>query len=317
MDIRELFIKHAQGTCTAEEKALLVAWLQENEDAEALPDPEELMEVTTLPVLEAAAAERILDNILETPVVSIRRNYRALITRWTAAAAIVICVVTTLLWWYRPHAQWVSVRTPYAQMRTITLPDGSTIHLNANSQLKYDSNMQRSNAREVWLQGEAFFEIAPAAAQFTVHAGQGLQVAVLGTRFNITHNDSTIQVVLNSGRVSVKAANSTAMLLLPGEMAVYHGGPQTLQKQAADTLALTGWKDHVLTFHQSSLQEIAGLIQRHFGVQVVFTSPELSKLQFTGTAPAGNLELLLSILERSLDIRVNKTNGQIVIRPAH
>jgi len=317
MDIRELFIKHAQGTCTAAEKALLVAWLQEHEDAGALPDPEELMEVTTLPVLEATAAERILENILETPVVPIRRNYRALITRWVAAAAIVLCVATTLRWWYRPHAQWVSVRTPYAQMRTITLPDGSTIHLNANSQLKYDSNMQRSTAREVWLQGEAFFEIAPAAAQFTVHAGQDLQVTVLGTRFNITHNDSIIQVVLNSGRVSVKAPDNIPMLLLPGEMAVYHGGVQTLQKQAADTLALTGWKDNVLTFHQSSLQEIAGLIQRHFGVQVVFTTPELSRLQFTGTAPAGNLELLLSILERSLDIRVNKINGQVVIRPAH
>lgn len=317
MDIRELFIKHAQGACTAEEKALLVAWLQENEDAAALPDPEELMAVTTLPALEAAAAGRILGNILETPVVPVRRNYRPLMIRWVAAAAVVLGLVATTLWWYRPHAQWVSVRTPYAQMRTITLPDGSTIHLNANSQLKYDSNMQRSSAREVWLQGEAFFEIAPAAAQFTVHAGQGLQVAVLGTRFNITHNDSTIQVVLNSGRVSVKAANNKPMLLLPGEMAVYHGGAQTLQKQAADTLVLTGWKDHVLTFHQTSLQEIAGLIQRHFGMQVVFTAPELSRLQFTGTAPAGDLELLLSILERSLDIRVNKTNGQVVIRPAH
>jgi ferric-dicitrate binding protein FerR (iron transport regulator) len=317
MDIRELFIKHAQGACTEEEKAWLVAWLQEHEDAAALPDPEELMEVTTLPVLEAAAAERILENILETPVVPIRRNYRALVTRWVAAAAIVFSVVATMLWWYRPQAQWISVRTAYAQMRTITLPDGSTIHLNANSLLKYDSNMQRSTAREVWLQGEAFFEIAPAAAQFTVHAGQGLEVAVLGTRFNITHNDSTIQVVLNSGRVSVKAANNTPLLLLPGEMAVYRGGAQTLQKQAADTLVLTGWKDHVLTFHETSLQEIAGLIQRHFGVQVVFTAPELSRLQFTGTAPAGNLELLLSILERSLDIRVNKIKGQVVIRPAH
>ncbi|WP_217601922.1 FecR family protein [Chitinophaga sp. GbtcB8] len=317
MDIRELFIKHAQGTCTAEEKALLVAWLQENEDAAALPDPEELMAVTSLPVLETAAAERILENILETPVLPVRRNYRPLMIRWVAAAAVVLGLAASTLWWYRPHAQWVNVRTPYAQMRTIHLPDGSTIHLNANSQLKYDSNMQRSSVREVWLQGEAFFEIAPAAAQFTVHAGQGLEVAVLGTRFNITHNDSSIQVVLNSGRVSVKAANNSPMLLLPGEMAVYRGGAQNLQKQAADTLVLTGWKDHVLTFHQTSLQEIAGLIQRHFGVQVVFTAPELSRLQFTGTAPAGNLELLLSILERSLDIRVNKTNGQVVIRPAH
>ncbi|GAA0524325.1 FecR family protein [Chitinophaga japonensis] len=322
MDVRQLFIKHAQGACTAEEKALLIAYLQQGGSPGDLPDPEELGQVTPPAPMGAAASERVLENVLAIPDAPERGRYRKLVIQWTAAAAVIAAVILLAFLWQRGHRPaWVSRHTGYGEISKITLPDGSIITLNANSILKYDSAMPRHAAREVWLQGEAFFDVAPdASGKFAVHAGEALKIAVLGTQFNVRSGDSTVQVVLNSGRVKISAENSehtgNTLLLQPGEMAVYHRSG-LLNKQAADTVALTGWKDNRLTFHGTSLEEIAALVHRQFGVEVMFEEAQLRTLPFTGTAPANDLELLLSILERSLDIRIDKSGGQIVIRPAH
>jgi len=322
MDVRQLFIKHAQGICTAEEKALLIAYLQQGGTPDDLPDPEELGAALVLPPMGAAASERVLESVLAIPDAVEQGRYRKLLVQWTAAAAVIVAVILLAFLWRPAHRPaWVSWRTGYGEIRKITLPDGSIVILNANSVLKYDSAQPRPAAREVWLQGEAFFDVVPdASGRFAVHAGEVLKIAVLGTQFNVCSGDSTVQVVLNSGRVKISAENSedagNTLLLQPGEMAVYHRSG-LLHKQAADTVALTGWKDNRLTFHETSLEEIAALVHRQFGVKVMFEQPQLRALPFTGTAPANDLGLLLSILERSLDIRIDKSGGQIVIRPAH
>ncbi|KAA2240621.1 DUF4974 domain-containing protein [Chitinophaga agrisoli] len=322
MDIRKLLIKHAAGNCTPGEREQLIAWLQQGGDPELLPDPEELADTgEEQPGLGPAASVRVMEYVLDiqTPPAGVR--YRRLLIRFAAAAALIAVIVGVYQWLPRQRAALSTIHTGYGQISRIMLPDGSAVTLNANTILKYDSIMLPGKAREVWLQGEAFFDIRPAAGVFTVHAGQALDIAVLGTQFNVHNNDSTIQVVLNSGCVKVSAADSehnSAMVLEPGEMAVYHNAAKQLSKQSADTMALTGWKDNVLTFRQARLSAIAAVVQRQFGVEVLFAQPQLDTLLFTGTAPANDLALFLSILERSLDIRIDKPNNrQIVIRPAH
>ena len=317
MDIRKLLIKHAEGSCTPEEREQLILWLQEEGNADLLPEPEELPEMAAAPIMSAAASARILDQVLDTPVDQSPR-YRRLLIRYAAAAAVLALAFIGYQWFPRHNAEWVTIHSGYGQISKYTLPDSSSVTLNANATLRYDSLMQSGGAREVWLQGEAFFDVKPASGVFTVHAGDALKVAVLGTQFNVHNNDSTIQVVLNSGRVKVSAAGNDPLVLAPGQMITYHSQDQMLDHQAADTTALTGWKDNVLTFREASLPQIASFIQKHFGVEVVFAQPKLDTLLFTGTAPANDLELFLSILERSLDIKIDKPNNrQIVIRPAH
>ncbi len=322
MDIRKLLIKHAAGSCTPDELEQLIAWLQQATDPAMLPDPEELPDMDAEPpVLGPAASARVLEYVLDTQARPAPNRFQRLFIRYAAAAAVIAAILALYQWFPRQHAAWSTIHTGYGQISRITLPDGSAVTLNANTTLKFDSTMLPGKVREVWLQGEAFFDIKPAAGVFTVHAGQVLDIAVLGTQFNVHNNDSTVQVVLNSGRVklsAVESEHSAAMVLEPGEMAVYRNTAGLLDKRPADTVALTGWKDNVFTFHQASLSAIATVIQRQFGVQVLFAQSQLDTLLFTGTAPANNLELFLSILERSLDIRIDKPNNrQIVIRPAH
>jgi len=323
--IKQLFIKHANGTCTAAETAMLVSYLQQEGSEELLPLPDEIAETMsgTLP-MSKVAAERVLHNILvtgETPVVKREGNTRL---RWMGIATAAAALVAAVVWLYRPGTQQPvlsAYTTAKGEVKHLLLPDGSRITLNANTTLQYDSAGWHANKREVWINGEAFFNVAPdAAGRFTVHAGNATQVEVLGTRFNVIATSQQTQVVLNSGKVKVNISRDNnvqeELVLVPGEMVAYQPDNNKLTRQLTDTLQLTSWKDGLHSFRETSLADIAKMMTRQFGVKVSFASADLASLQFTGTTPAGNLDVMLTILEKSLDLKINKHDDQVVITKA-
>ncbi|MBC9932000.1 FecR family protein [Chitinophaga qingshengii] len=312
--IKTLFIKHANGTITPEETSQLVTFLQQDGNEALLPLPEEMEDIPA-PGMDTAATSRILQQLttLTTPQPATRRGLLSRIVTISAAAAAVAAAIILL---YHPAKQrpvLATISTSYGHMKKIMLPDGTTVTLNANSTLQYDSTSWNPGAREVWINGQAFFDVAPdAAGKFMVHAGEQLTVQVLGTRFNIAARAQSIQVVLNSGKVKVEN-KATALVLQPGEMAYYQATNGQLSRQTADTLQLTGWKDNQKVFRDATLSDIAGFIKEQFGIQVTFATPQLSQLQFTGTTPVNDLDMLLNILTKSLDIRIDKQNNQVMI----
>lgn len=323
--IKQLFIKHANGTCTAAETAMLLSYLQQGGSEEMLPMPDEIeggMPGTLS--MSKVAAERVLHNILvmgEMPVVKRASNTRL---RWMGIAVAAAALVGAVIWLYRPGSKQpvlTAYTTAKGEVKHLLLPDGSRITLNANTTLQYDSAGWQTNNREVWINGEAFFNVAPdAAGRFTVHAGNATQVEVLGTRFNVIATSQQTQVVLNSGKVKVNISRDNKvkeeMVLVPGEMLAYQPDNNKLTRQMTDTLQLTSWKDGLLSFRGTSLAEIAKMMTRQFGVKVSFASAQLASLQFTGTTPAGNLDVMLTILEKSLDLKINKHDDQVVITKA-
>ncbi|MCW3466706.1 FecR family protein [Chitinophaga nivalis] len=319
--IRQLFIKHAEGTATEAEAAFLIRYLQEGGSEEVLPGPEELIHITTAPkALDATATARVLDHILPAPA-TIRQAPRRI--RYYGWAAMAAAVITTLVLVYRPSRPaptLLTTTTSYGEIRQLTLPDGSQVTLNAGTTLQYDSIHWHTASKEVWIKGEAFFDVVPNHTAFTVHAGEAVAVQVLGTRFSVATQQQQVQVILNSGKVKVNISNhkqpAQSVVLQPGEMAAYHLQRGQLSLHQADTLQLTSWKDNQFTFRENSLEDIAEKLTAQFGVQITFDSPQLAQLRFTGTTPANNLDVILTILKSSLDIRIDQHNNQIMIKPA-
>lgn len=322
--IRQLFIKHAEGRTTPEEEAQLIAYLAEG-DASVLPDIEAIQDTAAPINLEAAASERILGHILATGTTAPRIHTLTWV-RWVAAA-VTIGILICFTWLWRPltaQPGWTKINTDYGQLRKLTLADGSVITLNARSELRYDSVAIHSKNREVWLKGEAFFEIAPAtkdAGSFVVHAGDSLHISVLGTQFNVKYTGNQAAVTLNSGKVKVAAIkrdNTAAIILLsPGQMALYNLQTMRLQQQTVDTTITSSWKVGQQTFQQANLSEITDWITAQFGIEFRFSNPALKRLPFSGTIPSDKLESIIPILEQSLDIRIDKSGRQMMIRPAH
>nr|WP_295865164.1 FecR domain-containing protein [uncultured Chitinophaga sp.] len=311
-----MFKKHANGSITPEETTALIAFLRQEDQEALLPLPDELEDIPA-PVMDAAATARVFQqlSVMTAPVPQPARR-RTLIRRIAAVSAAAAAVAAAVVLLYRPVQQkpvLAAVSTGYGSMKTITLPDGTIVTLNANSMLQYDSAGWQPGAREVWVNGQAFFDVAPdAAGKFLVHAGEQLTVQVLGTRFHVAARPKGTQVVLNSGKVKVNS-NEHTLILLPGEMASYRPGNSELFRQHADTLQLTSWKDNQKVFRDATLEDIADFIEEQFGAEVTFTAPQLSQLQFTGTTPANDLDVLLNILTKSLDIRIDKHNNQVMI----
>jgi ferric-dicitrate binding protein FerR (iron transport regulator) len=148
------------------------------------------------------------------PLLAWKRYYRA------AAIFTGIALYTLLFTLLKSSFAATVVRTQYAQTREVVLPDGSSAILNANSALRFSNDWAKTHTREVWLEGEAFFEVRKkpewANARFTVHT-DGLYVEVLGTTFNVNARRGKVKVVLNTGKVKLKPKGSSDTLTMHPE----------------------------------------------------------------------------------------------------
>jgi transmembrane sensor len=236
-----------------------------------------------------------------------------------AAVFIGVLVGAIALIVYNTFYQTITISTPYAQTRIIPLPDGSVVTLNANSTLRYTNNWTKSHKREVWLNGEAFFQVEKkpewANASFTVHTDK-LHVEVLGTTFNVNNRRGKVQVVLNTGKVKLKPVDNVqdSLTMQPKDLVEFTTEKKSFVKKRVNPEELSSWRNHKLVFNETPLQEIAQVLEDNYGVKIRFKEPGLRNRRFTGAIPNQNVNLLLSVLSQSMHIQMSKNNQTIIIQ---
>lgn len=124
-----------------------------------------------------------------------------------------------------PPVSYCQIEIPQGAQSKLILPDSTLVYLNGGTIIKYDASFQNKAEREVYLNGEAYFEVAKDAEKpFIVHAAD-LNIKVLGTKFNVSSylDEPNIKVSLLEGRVKVSMASDETdkFYLLPNEQAVY------------------------------------------------------------------------------------------------
>ena len=149
-----------------------------------------------------------------------RRTSTSLKNVWykLAAVAAVAGIVSTLYFW--PSSKpWKEYHTVYGETNTFTLPDGSSVVLNANSTLTLYSDWNSEPSREIWLDGEAFFSVVHKTDNqlFKVKTKEGVTVEVLGTTFNVYNRTNETKVVLNSGQIRLNVPTTQSPELIIDE----------------------------------------------------------------------------------------------------
>lgn len=184
---------------------------------------------------------------------------------------------------------YASITTPYGQQRKILLADGTEVFMNAGSSLKYPIRYS-DRIREVFLEGEAFFEVTKDSRRpFVIHAG-GMLTKVLGTSFNIRAyaEEATRRVQVKTGKVSVtldgavKNGETREVILTPEEELKFTPGERkgfTEQKVGNDDIA--SWIGHKLIFNDQPLSEILRELERVYNVNFRILSPEVASLRYT------------------------------------
>lgn len=176
---------------------------------------------------------------------------------------------------------WNTLLVPTGRDYRVVLADGSQVHLNAFSRLRFPFAFNGST-REVYLEGEAYFNIAPDATHpFIVHTGT-IDTKVLGTAFNINaYTDSLVVTSLVQGSVSTARSNETAVLLKPGMETVYSGGRSQIVRAFDENVTL-GWRKGEYTYYNQSLRSLDAVVRHWYGKTLVFEDPALTHKKLTG-----------------------------------
>lgn len=243
---------------------------------------------------------------------------------YAAGIAASFIVVAFLSYFFLNNFQQKTVQTDFAEKREIVLPDGSSVILNANSELSYSRDWKNESVREVWLEGEAFFEVVKAEDQnqqpqrFVVNSGN-LSVEVLGTSFNVGDRRGQTRVTLLEGKVKLENKldkNAIPLFLRPGEHAEISESNKVIEKSTVDIQKYSSWIDNKLIFEKAELSEIKHVLEDNFGLEVVFEDQSLLHRRFTGVIKTDNIALFLETLELSFGVNVIKENEKIIFQKA-
>jgi transmembrane sensor len=235
---------------------------------------------------------------------------------WSSVAATTIGLLITGWWFYNSK---VEIVTGYGEHRTVTLPDHSEINLNANSQISYYRAWSWHAMREVWLTGEALFNVThlnrqPDAVkrgdQFVAHAGD-LNVQVLGTKFNIKYRRHNVLVALMRGKISVSKAGSGAVpyVVEPGLAVEYKDGQLTKRLISGLHDKPLAWTEHKMMASGITVAAIIENFEDTYGNRIVIDNPALLNKQIDGTISVRTRESTLYMLANLLNATVQESDG--------
>ncbi|HEC43977.1 MAG TPA: DUF4974 domain-containing protein [Bacteroides sp.] len=226
-----------------------------------------------------------------------------------AAAVILLIGFSTLAYMlFTPTRQAVQMtaRTLEDQKFGLTLPDGSTVDMNSNSRIKY--KLQRSGIRMLTLEGEAFFEVNPDPNRpFIINAGDAT-IEVTGTSFSVRNDPGSerIEVFVESGNVQIYRSRKQdrKLSLKAGQLGVLD--QNNLTEKSNPDLNHLSWKTRKLTFRETRLGDVAGVLNRTYSQNIRFTTTALEDCLFTGTFDQQPIDSVVLVIQVAFDLDLNR-----------
>jgi transmembrane sensor len=211
-------------------------------------------------------------------------------------------------------------RTAIGEQHLVRLADGTTAHLNTNTELSIDYS---GAARQVRLRhGEVFFKVAKDVGRpFLVHAAAGT-VRALGTQFNVRADNDEVTVAVVEGRVRVNAPAgedepnhapraSYETVLMPGDVVSYGPTLEVKKRRMADIRRLVSWQMGRLEFDNTPLAQAVAEINRYFEKPILIDDPKIAKMRITGVFRTGDVRAAVFAIEKFTGASATETKTGI------
>jgi len=312
-DFRILVERYLKGTATEEEMQILEKYYTLFDSA---PDISDILSGDELDRF----SRRMEKNIKKRTKHTIAKN--PLRIYYQIAAGLLIAV--SLSWIYRTvyradrHKAENTARVEKADEtvnRFLSLSDGSTVILHKGSKLKIAHDFNE-NSRNVYLTGEAYFDVSPVKnLPFVIHTGK-LKTTVLGTAFNIRAwpNQKDITVSVTRGTVRVDDDQKLIAVLTPEKQVTYHIDSSNSDEMTVDPELPLAWIHKDMTFDEMPLGELTEHIGKRYGVDVVFRNPDLKDCPITGRfIGTETLEEVMKTLALTSNTRFYRMNDTVYI----
>ncbi len=212
-----------------------------------------------------------------------------------------------------------TLKTPNGQQFQLELSDGTLVYLNAGSSLKYPVNFLSEGPRQVYLMGEAYFDVSRKKSNPFIVNMDELDVKVLGTEFNISayHEDTNIDVVLIEGAVVLNSNEESAdniTKLMPGEKGSFEYSSKNISVGQVNTELHISWMQGHLVYRNLTFDNILTKLERHYNVEIENTNTELGNEVFNASFNNVKIEEVLSFFNDTHEIDYTIKNNRVIIQ---
>lgn len=207
------------------------------------------------------------------------------------------------------------LNVPYGKTFKVILSDGTSVHLNAGTELKYPVKFLRGNERKVFLIGEAYFEVTEDAQHPFVVNTENIDIKVLGTKFNVTSykNDAITSAVLVSGSVEVtnKTSNNEKVIIKPDERAYVSQSEMNID--VVDVDKHLAWTKGILMFRDDRFEDILKKLERFYNITITNEYTDLNNVRYNGTFDIENIIQVLKAFQVNTTFNYQIKNNAIII----
>lgn len=293
------------------ENAKIEAWIRQSPDNE-----KEFLDVAKIFYAQkgtwdsAAAYKKVRNKIHK---IAQRRVMRRRIA-FSSAFVLLVAVANIAYWQLNPvgEDQIVVLNTNSEKVVEYTLPDGSTVWLNRNSSLSFPLRYARKE-RCVKLDGEGYFEVAKDESKpFRVKTAAGMDIKVLGTKFNLDAfaKDSIVRVSLIEGAVAAYfnegKLQGKYIRLFPGDELSFDNSSKKYKLDSGCASDAAMWMKDTFIFNDTPLPEILRRLSHEFNADFIIESESLNANRYSGTFDNRELSLILDYISMTSGVKIVK-----------
>lgn len=217
---------------------------------------------------------------------------------------------------YTAEQFFITVTVPYGRRFNIQLADGTNVHLNSGSSLRYPTFFKEGENRKVELNGEAYFDVAKDKEHPFIVSSDAMDIEVLGTQFNVTNypeNDQICTVLVEGSVQIIDDKNTTPTLLKPNHKAEWNKATSKIQLKEVDTYRYTAWMEGKFIFRNSTFKKIELALERKYNVKIDVKNKELANEFFDATFDVETIEEVLESFKVSYTFDYQITENEILI----
>jgi transmembrane sensor len=314
-----LIIQERQGSISSDDTKKLLEWRNSNPANEVLYVDISQIEsnLSLLKIYQHLNTEKSLtalhEKLHQYEAENKPKQKTLKLSGWLAIAASFILVVSSIFY-IQHRLDTVTLNTTASETKQFILPDQSSVTLNNNTLITYSKNSFKEQRKLNLIKGECYLDVVHESTKpFSIHY-KDFTITDIGTSFNVKLKQNKITVVVNTGKVELRIKNKTNKTYLgAGESASYESLSKEIKTSKILDQNYNSYVNHNFHFNDKTLKEVIETLKNTFYKKILIVDPTIENRRFTAEFKNQNLENILLVISKTLNVKITSKDKIIYI----